>query len=52
MMQKSNETPVQMEHIKVEEKGKSPNESTGLNVDEHLKIFDPVTKNVYLEKRG
>lgn len=51
MMQNNNKS-VEIEHIKVEEKGKRPNESTGLNIDEHLKIFDPNTKDVYLEKRG
>jgi len=29
-----------------------PNESTGLNIDEHVKIFDPNTKSVILEKRA
>jgi len=29
-----------------------PNESTGLNIDEHVKIFDPNTKVVILEKRA
>ena len=29
-----------------------PNESTGLNIDEHVKIFDPNTKTVILEKRA
>ncbi len=29
-----------------------PNESTGLNIDEHVKIFDPETKKVWLEKRA
>lgn len=29
-----------------------PNESTGLNIDEHVKIWDPNTKAVILEKRA
>lgn len=29
-----------------------PNERTGLNIDEHVKIFDPETKKVWLEKRA
>lgn len=29
-----------------------PNESTGLNIDEHVKIWDPNTKTVILEKRA
>lgn len=29
-----------------------PNESAGLNIDEHVKIFDPNTKTVLLEKRA
>lgn len=29
-----------------------PNERTGLNIDEHVKIFDPETKQVWLEKRA
>lgn len=29
-----------------------PNESTGLNIDEHVKIFDPNTQTVILEKRA
>jgi hypothetical protein len=28
------------------------NESAGLNIDEHLKIFDPESKQVWLEKRA
>ena len=29
-----------------------PNESTGLNIDEHLKITDPETQEVILEQRA
>jgi hypothetical protein len=29
-----------------------PNESTGLNIDEHVKIWDPNSKTVILEKRA
>ena len=29
-----------------------PNESTGLNIDEHVKIWDPKTQVVILEKRA
>ena len=29
-----------------------PNESTGLNMDEHVKIWDPNSKQVILEKRA
>ena len=29
-----------------------PNDSAGLNIDEHVKIFDPNTKTVILEKRA
>jgi len=29
-----------------------PNENTGLNIDEHVKIWDPNTKAVILEKRA
>lgn len=29
-----------------------PNERTGLNIDEHVKIWDPNTQNVILEKRA
>jgi len=29
-----------------------PNESTGLNIDEHVKIWDPNSKQVILEKRA
>ena len=30
----------------------NPNESTGLNIDEHVKIWDPNSKQVILEKRA
>ena len=29
-----------------------PNESTGLNIDEHIKISDPNTGSVILEQRA
>lgn len=31
---------------------RTPNERTGLNIDEHVKIFDPKTQQVWLEKRA
>ena len=31
---------------------KKPNENIGLNFSTHLKIFDPNTKKVLLQKRG
>jgi hypothetical protein len=31
---------------------KKPNEKIGLNFSSHLKIFDPNTKQVLLQKRG
>jgi hypothetical protein len=31
---------------------KKPNENIGLNFSTHLKIFDPNTKQVLLQKRG
>ena len=30
----------------------TPNERTGLNVDEFVKIFDPENQQIFLEKRG
>ena len=29
-----------------------PNENTGLNIDEHVKIFDPNNQEILLEKRA
>jgi hypothetical protein len=29
-----------------------PNETSGLNIDEHVRIFDPNSQQVFLEKRA
>jgi hypothetical protein len=31
---------------------KNPNESGSFSIDSHIKIFDPNTKEVYVEKRA
>jgi hypothetical protein len=31
---------------------KKPNEAGSIRVDAHVKIFDPVTKEVFVEKRA
>lgn len=52
MMENTNQKPMQEQHIRIEPKGPRANESAGLNVDEHVKIFDPNTKEIHLEKRA
>lgn len=51
MMQNPTELPQQAQPVTVQ-KTRNPNESAGLNIDEHLKIFDPNTREVHLEKRA
>lgn len=29
-----------------------PNETSGLNIDEHVRIFDPNSQQIFLEKRA
>lgn len=29
-----------------------PNETSGLNIDEHVRIFDPNSQHIFLEKRA
>jgi hypothetical protein len=38
--------------IPVQQPAARPNESTGLNIDEHIKISDPNTGTVILEQRA
>ena len=38
--------------IPVQQPASRPNESTGLNIDEHIKISDPNTGTVILEQRA
>jgi hypothetical protein len=38
--------------IPVQQPAARPNESTGLNIDEHIKISDPNTGAVILEQRA
>lgn len=52
MMQNDNQKPVQEQVIHVESRGQRANESAGLNIDEHVRIFDPNTQQVHLEKRA
>lgn len=52
MMQKDNQKSVQEQHIRVENRDARANEAAGLNIDEHIKIFDPNTKETHLEKRA
>lgn len=52
MMQNTNQKPVQEQQIRIESRGQRANESAGLNIDEHVRIFDPNTKEVHLEKRA
>lgn len=51
-MQNDNEKSVQEQQIRIEPRGQRANESAGLNIDEHVKIFDPNTQEVHLEKRA
>ena len=50
-MQNSNEKPVTNQPDPVVKQPQRPNESGVLNIDEHVRIFDPNTKETFLEKR-
>lgn len=41
--------PYVEQHIKVPSR---PNESGVLNIDEHVKIFDPNSREIFVEKRA
>lgn len=45
-------TNTMQKNIDKEVAPKKPNEDIGLNFSTHLKIFDPNTKQVLLQKRG
>ena len=45
-MQKPEQLELQLEETKV------PDENSGILVDEHIKIFDPNTEEVFINKRG
>lgn len=51
MMQNDNQKSAQQQQ-RVEQKPQRANEAAGLNIDEHVKISDPNTQEVYLEKRA
>lgn len=51
-MENSNQKTQKEQLIQVENRGQKANESAGLNIDEHVKIFDPNTKEIHLEKRA
>ena len=38
-------------NIKVKNESKKPNEVSGVHISSHIKIFDPNTKEVYIDKR-
>lgn len=42
----------QPDNKKQEEKTKKPNENSGVYFSSHVKIFDPNTKEVFLNKRA
>jgi len=44
-----NEKPVTQENL---EDQKKPNENLGFQLSSHIKIFDPNTKEVLVQKRG
>lgn len=52
MMEKDTQNPQQPQHIHVEKRGPRANESAGLNIDEFVRIIDPNTQEVHLEKRA
>lgn len=51
-MQTDNKNTPQNKQIPVPNQGRRTNESAGLNIDEFVKIFDPNTQQVHLEKRA
>jgi hypothetical protein len=53
MINKSNDTKkLNSDTKKQESVSKKPNETGGVYFSSHLKIFDPVTKEVLVKKRG
>lgn len=47
--------PKQQNNVKSEQKnsqGKHPNEQGSFSVEAHVRIFDPKTREVYVEKRA
>ena len=51
MKSQQQKTPVANEQ-KIPQRNPRPNESSGLNIDEFVRISDPQTKEVFLEKRA
>lgn len=50
-MQNLNEKPVITQPQPQVKESQRPNEAGVLNIDEHVRIFDPNTKETFLEKR-
>lgn len=51
-MEKNQQTQAQQTQQKPVEQNKLPNESGTLQIDAFVKIFDPKTKEVFVEKRA
>jgi len=52
MINKSIGQNTDKEDTKVDEKSKKPNKKNGVYVSSHIKIFDPNTKEVFVQKRA
>jgi hypothetical protein len=52
MINKSIGQKSEVEDKKPDEKSKKPNENNGVYVSSHIKIFDPNTKEVFVQKRA
>jgi len=52
MINKSIGQNTDKEDTKVDEKSSKPNENNGVYVSSHIKIFDPNTKEVFVQKRA
>ena len=52
MINKSIGQNLEKKDQKLDEKSKKPNENNGVYVSTHVKIFDPNTKEVFVQKRA
>lgn len=52
MINKSIGQNQEVEDKKVDEKSRKPNENNGVYVSSHIKIFDPNTKEIFVQKRA
>lgn len=52
MINNSNGKNTDIPDVKVESDKKKPNEFGGVHFSSHIKIYDPNTKEVYVQKRA